>query len=56
MMLGWRSITGALVTAGDLVPVGLPGFVPKDAFYLVVHRKRRGPATEVFAEWVLSGE
>lgn len=54
MMLGWRSITGALVDAGDLVAVGLPGLVPRDAFYLVVHRKRRGQATEAFARWLLS--
>lgn len=54
MMLGWRSITGGLVASGDLMPVGLPGFPPRNAFHLVVHRKRRGAATETFANWLLS--
>lgn len=54
MMLGWRSITGALVASGELVTLGLPSLAPPDAFYLVAHRKRRGPAIETFAAWLLS--
>lgn len=54
MMLGWRSITGALVASGALVPAGGPVFRPPDAFYLVIRNKRGGAATEVFARWLLS--
>ncbi|PWJ11180.1 LysR substrate-binding domain-containing protein [Jannaschia seohaensis] len=52
MMLGWRSITGALVETGELVPAGLSAFAPSDAFHLVLRRKRRGAATEAFAAWL----
>jgi DNA-binding transcriptional LysR family regulator len=54
LMLGWRSITGALVASGDLVPAGLPRFVPRDAVYMVVRHKRGGHATETFARWLVS--
>lgn len=54
MMLGWRSITGALTAEGRLVPAGLPALVPRDAFHLVVRRKRGGPGTETFAAWLLA--
>ena len=54
MMLGWRSITGALVASGDLVAAGLPVFLPGDAFHLAVRNKRGSEATETFALWLLS--
>jgi len=54
MMLGWRSITGALTASGDLVSAGLPTLTPDDAFYLVARNKRGGQATETFARWLLS--
>jgi LysR family transcriptional regulator, glycine cleavage system transcriptional activator len=54
MMLGWRSITGALTASGALVPAGLPGLAPQDAFFLVGRRKRGGRATELFARFLLS--
>ena len=52
MMLGWRSITGALVASGALVPAGLPVFAPRDAFYLALRHKKTGAATETFARWL----
>jgi DNA-binding transcriptional LysR family regulator len=54
MMLGWRSITGALVASGTLVSAGLPVLAPRDAFHLVVRSKRGGEASETFARWLLS--
>lgn len=54
MMLGWRSITGALVASGELVPAGLPRHAPRDAFHLVLRRKRGGEAAETFARWLLA--
>ena len=54
LMLGWRSITGALTASGVLVPAGLPGLVPRDAFFLVARSKRGGHATELFARFLLS--
>ena len=54
MMLGWRSITGALVASGTLVSAGLPVLEPRDAFYLVLRRKRSGEAAEAFARWLRS--
>lgn len=54
MMLGWRSITGALVASGALVPAGLPVMEPRNAFYLVLRRKRSGEAAEAFARWLRS--
>lgn len=54
MMLGWRSITGALVASGDLVTCDLPVLLPQDAFHLVVRHKRGSEATETFAVWLLS--
>jgi len=53
LMLGWRSITGPLVASGQLLPVGLPRFVPREAFYLVARNKRGAPAVENFAAWLL---
>ncbi len=54
MMLGWRSITGALVASGELVASDLPVLLPRDAFHLVVRNKRGSEATETFAVWLLS--
>lgn len=54
MMLGWRSITGALTASGALVPAGLPGLAPQDAFFLVARRNRGGRAIELFARFLLS--
>lgn len=54
VMLGWRTITGALAASGQLVGAGLPGLRPPDAFYLVSRTKRAGPAAEAFASWLLS--
>ncbi|SIT03082.1 transcriptional regulator, LysR family [Roseivivax lentus] len=54
MMLGWRSITGALVASGALVSAGLAVLRPKDAFYLALRAKRTGEATERFAHWLRS--
>lgn len=54
MMLGWRSITGALTADGKLTPAGLPAMVPPDAFFLVVRKKRGGQASETFTRWLLS--
>lgn len=54
MMLGWRSITGALSASGDLVSAGLPVLNRDDAFFLVARNNRGGQATETFAEWLLS--
>lgn len=52
VMLGWRSITGGLADAGQLVPAGHPRHRPRDAFYLVCRQKRSGPAAETFGEWL----
>ena len=54
MMLGWRSITGALKASGELVSAGLPRLVPRDAFYLVARNKRGEHAADIFAGWLLS--
>ncbi len=54
MMLGWRSIAGALCAAGRLVPAGLPPLAVPDAFFLIARGKRRGKASEVFADWLLA--
>lgn len=54
MMLGWRSITGALTEAGTLVSAGLPVLLPKEAFHLVVRSKRGVQATETFAQWLVA--
>ncbi|MEL7104456.1 MAG: LysR substrate-binding domain-containing protein [Pseudomonadota bacterium] len=54
MMLGWRSITGALMTSGSLVSAGLPALAQKDAFYLVLRHKKSGEAPERFAHWLRS--
>lgn len=54
VMLGWRSITGALTASGALVPAGMPRLVPPDAFFLVARSKRGGRATELFARFLLS--
>lgn len=54
MMLGWRSITGALVASGALTSAGLPVLAPDDAFYLAQRRKRTGEAAERFARWLRS--
>jgi DNA-binding transcriptional LysR family regulator len=53
VMLGWRSITGALTAAGQLVPAGLPALTAPDGFYLVARRKRGNPASEAFAGWLV---
>jgi len=52
VMLGWRSITGALAAAGQLVCAGLPSLVPADAFFLVARPKRDRRAAEAFAAWL----
>jgi DNA-binding transcriptional LysR family regulator len=54
MMLGWRSITGALTASGVLVSAGLPVLAPRDAFYLVARKKRGEHAADIFAGWLLS--
>jgi DNA-binding transcriptional LysR family regulator len=54
MMLGWRSITGASIASGLLVPAGLDGLPTRDAFYLVLRHKKTGDATERFARWLRS--
>ena len=54
MMLGWRSITGALQASGQLVSAGLPRHRPRDAFWLAVHRKRGARGPETFARWLLA--
>ena len=54
MMLGWRSITGALAASGALTSAGLPILTPRDAFYLVLRNKKTGEATEKFARWLNS--
>ena len=53
MMLGWRSITGALRAEGRLVAAGLPALAVPDGFYLVARSKRRGRGSEVFADWLM---
>lgn len=52
MMLGWHSITGALVAEGALVSAGLPALRPRDAFFLAMRHKKTGEATERFALWL----
>ena len=54
MMLGWRSITGALVASGALTSAGLPTLDPGDAVYLALRNKKGGEATETFARWLRS--
>ncbi|WP_298432376.1 LysR substrate-binding domain-containing protein [uncultured Jannaschia sp.] len=54
MLLGWRSITGALVASGALVSAGLPVMSPGQGFYLARRRKKGGEATERFASWLRS--
>lgn len=53
LMLGWRSITGALTAAGQLVSAGLPPIVPRDAVYIVARAKRVGATADVFARWLI---
>ena len=53
VMLGWRSITGALAAEGRLVSAGLPRIEPDDAYFLVSRPKRDRPAAEAFAAWLL---
>ena len=53
VMLGWRSITGGLADAGQLVSAGHRRHRPRDAFYLVSRPKRSGPAAEAFATWLV---
>ena len=52
MLLGWRSITGALVASGALASAGLPVLTPDNAFYLALRKKKSGEATETFAHWL----
>lgn len=52
IMLGWRSITSALVAEGRLVDAGLPSIPAPDAFYLAARRKRGAKASETFADWL----
>jgi DNA-binding transcriptional LysR family regulator len=54
MMLGWRSVTGALVASAALTPAGLPSLKPTDAVYLALRHKKTGEATEKFARWLRS--
>ena len=54
MMLGWRSITGALEASGALTSAGLPILAPRDAFYIVLRNKKTGEAAETFAHWLHS--
>ncbi|SLN27661.1 LysR substrate-binding domain-containing protein [Roseisalinus antarcticus] len=53
LILGWRSITGALAAAGQLVTAGLPRLAPRDAFYLVARHKRGNDAAERFGAWLI---
>ena len=53
VMLGWHSITGALVAEGRLVSAGLARLVPGDAYYLVSRPKRGRRGAETFAGWLL---
>ena len=54
MMLGWRSITGALVATGSLVPAGLPVVTPRDAYWLALRPKAGSEAAERFGRWLLA--
>ena len=55
VMLGWRSITGDLVSEGRLRPLGLPSMVPEEhAYYIVVPKwTRTSPSVQRFVKWVL---
>lgn len=53
VMLGWRSITGDLVSEGRLVPVIDRPLVPQDAYYLVIARDSRAAADcAALAQWL----
>ena len=52
MLLGWRSITGALVETGALVQAGLPALPLSDGFHVARRHKRQGAATERFVDWL----
>lgn len=54
VMLGWLSITGALVDEGRLVSAGHAAVHPPNAFYLVCRSKRSDLPVETFAAWLLS--
>ncbi|WP_289034085.1 LysR substrate-binding domain-containing protein [uncultured Roseibium sp.] len=54
VMLGWHSITGALVNSGQLVSAGHPKVRPSDAFFLVSRAKRGARPAEVFADWLIA--
>jgi DNA-binding transcriptional LysR family regulator len=54
VMLGWESITGALVREGRLVEVNDRPITPQDAFYLVAStRIGTRPAAGLLAEWLM---
>ncbi|MDB5523580.1 MAG: LysR family transcriptional regulator [Rhizobium sp.] len=53
VMLGWESITGALVREGRLVEANDRPLVPKDAFYLVSSPRIAGrEAARLLASWL----
>lgn len=55
VMLGWESITGALVRAGRLVEFNERPLTPQDAFYLVASpRIGSRPAAGLLGEWLKS--
>jgi DNA-binding transcriptional LysR family regulator len=55
VMLGWESITGALVREGRLVEANDLPLVPKDAFYLVSSPQIAGrEAARLLADWLLA--
>jgi len=54
MMLGWRSITGALTASGQLVSAGLPRLATPNAYHLVARNKRGSQAAETFAGWLIA--
>lgn len=54
VILGWRSITGALADGGQLVSAGLATLQPDDGFFLVARAKRVGRAADIFRDWLLS--
>lgn len=56
VLLGWRSITGALVASGQLVSADHPRLKPPDAFFLVSRSKRAGRAADIFSAWLLASQ
>ncbi|MEL6168091.1 MAG: LysR substrate-binding domain-containing protein [Pseudomonadota bacterium] len=54
VMLSWRSITGALIASGHLVPFGLPELAAEDAFYIVARSKRQGESEEALRAWLVA--